>query len=228
VTPAALAALIPIPGRCAKSYSAPRCWDTRLLRYGSPHYQTDAQLFQPSGYDCVGEVNSDVRRQLNRFERSGRPSPLNLRDTLIDVWKTNNRVTVFLVEHLPAELWEVTVPGAPRRTIRMLAGHIHNAPDCDACPPIGISPAAGGHWGPLAVVEACPGSLELWFCCAQRLVGPEREERVFMIRHLRRCEDWRHHASVWTFSVTAFMGFPCLKKIAGSVPCDYWPCKRSI
>jgi hypothetical protein len=116
VTPAAFAALIPIPGRCAKSYSAPRCWDTRLLRYGSPHYQTDAQLFQPSGYDCVGEVNSDVGRQLNRFERSGRPSPLNLRDTLFDVWETNNRVTVFLVEHLPAELWEVTVPGAPRRT----------------------------------------------------------------------------------------------------------------
>jgi uncharacterized damage-inducible protein DinB len=55
------------------------------------------------------------------------PSPLNLRDTILDAWKTNNRVTVFLVEHLPAELWEATVPGAPRRTIRMLAGHIHNA-----------------------------------------------------------------------------------------------------
>ena len=28
---------------------------------------------------------------------------------------------------MPAELWEATVPGAPRRTIRMIAGHIHNA-----------------------------------------------------------------------------------------------------
>ena len=55
------------------------------------------------------------------------PSPLNLRDTILDAWKTNNRVTVFLVEHLPAELWKATVPGVPRRTIRMLAGHIHNA-----------------------------------------------------------------------------------------------------
>jgi len=55
------------------------------------------------------------------------PSPFNLRDTILDAWKTNNRVTVFLVEHLPVELWEATVPGAPRRTIRMLAGHIHNA-----------------------------------------------------------------------------------------------------
>src|SRR5258705_11952399 len=55
------------------------------------------------------------------------PSTLNLRDSILDTWKTNNRVTVFLIERLPAELWEAKVPGAPRRTIRMLAGHIHNA-----------------------------------------------------------------------------------------------------
>jgi uncharacterized damage-inducible protein DinB len=55
------------------------------------------------------------------------PSPLNLRDTILDAWKTNNRVTVFLVEHLPPEVWEAKVPGAPHRTVRMLAGHIHNA-----------------------------------------------------------------------------------------------------
>jgi uncharacterized damage-inducible protein DinB len=48
-------------------------------------------------------------------------------DMILDAWKTNNRVTIFLVEHLPAELWQAAVPGAPRRTIRMLAGHIHNA-----------------------------------------------------------------------------------------------------
>ncbi len=51
----------------------------------------------------------------------------NLRDSILSAWKTNNRVTIFLVEHLPSELWEATVPGAPRRTIRMIAGHIHNA-----------------------------------------------------------------------------------------------------
>ena len=55
------------------------------------------------------------------------PSPPNLRDTILNAWKTNNRVTVFLVEHLPPELWEASVPGAPRRTIRMIVGHIHNA-----------------------------------------------------------------------------------------------------
>src|SRR5436190_22936180 len=54
-------------------------------------------------------------------------SPLNLRDTILDAWKTNNRVTIFLLENLPAELWEARVPGAPRRTVRMIAGHLHNA-----------------------------------------------------------------------------------------------------
>jgi len=46
---------------------------------------------------------------------------------LLNAWRTNNRVTVFLVEQLPAELWETKVPGAPRRTVRMIAGHLHNA-----------------------------------------------------------------------------------------------------
>jgi uncharacterized damage-inducible protein DinB len=51
----------------------------------------------------------------------------DLRDTIFDTWRTNNRVTVFLVERLPPELWAAAVPGAPRRTIRMIAGHLHNA-----------------------------------------------------------------------------------------------------
>ena len=55
------------------------------------------------------------------------PSPPDLRETIFAAWKTNNRVTIFLVEHLPAELLDVAVPGAPRRTVRMIAGHIHNA-----------------------------------------------------------------------------------------------------
>jgi len=51
----------------------------------------------------------------------------DLRDTLLNTWRTNNQVTVFLVEHVPPELWATAVPGAPHRTIRMLAGHMHNA-----------------------------------------------------------------------------------------------------
>jgi uncharacterized damage-inducible protein DinB len=51
----------------------------------------------------------------------------DLRDIILASWRTNNRVTVFLVENLPSALWGASVPGAPRRTVRMIAGHIHNA-----------------------------------------------------------------------------------------------------
>lgn len=47
--------------------------------------------------------------------------------TLLASWRTNSRVTAYLVEQLPAALWGASVPGAPRRTIRMIAGHVHNA-----------------------------------------------------------------------------------------------------
>jgi uncharacterized damage-inducible protein DinB len=47
-------------------------------------------------------------------------------DAVVAAWKTNNQVTVFLFENLPLEVWPVVVPGS-RRTVRMIAGHIHNA-----------------------------------------------------------------------------------------------------
>ena len=50
-----------------------------------------------------------------------------LPDTLIDAWRTNNRVTTYLVEHMPPPLWSMPVPGAPRRTVRMVAAHLHNS-----------------------------------------------------------------------------------------------------
>ena len=46
---------------------------------------------------------------------------------LLSTWQTSNRVTEFLFENLPDELWDRKIPGAPRRTIRMIAGHIHNS-----------------------------------------------------------------------------------------------------
>jgi uncharacterized damage-inducible protein DinB len=46
---------------------------------------------------------------------------------LIAAWRTSDRVTSFLVSNLPAELWSQSVPGVPRRTVRMIAAHIHNA-----------------------------------------------------------------------------------------------------
>ena len=53
----------------------------------------------------------------------------NLEDgqALIAAWRTSHRVTTYLIENLPADLWSQRVPGAPRRTVRMIAAHIHNA-----------------------------------------------------------------------------------------------------
>jgi len=46
---------------------------------------------------------------------------------LIAAWHTNNRVTTFLIENLPPELWSMNIPGSPRRTVRMLVAHFHNS-----------------------------------------------------------------------------------------------------
>ena len=46
---------------------------------------------------------------------------------LIAAWRTSHRVTTYLIENLPAELWSKNVPDVPRRTIRTIAAHIHNA-----------------------------------------------------------------------------------------------------
>ena len=51
----------------------------------------------------------------------------DLQDVLLAAWRTNNRVTTFLVEQLPSFLWGARVPGVPRRTIRMIGSHIHNS-----------------------------------------------------------------------------------------------------
>ena len=47
-------------------------------------------------------------------------------EELIAAWRTTNRVTMYLIENLPAELWSKTVPGSPRRTVRTICAHIHN------------------------------------------------------------------------------------------------------
>jgi uncharacterized damage-inducible protein DinB len=48
-------------------------------------------------------------------------------DLILSAWRTTNRVTEFFIENLPDELWEMNIPGTPQKTIRMVAGHIHNA-----------------------------------------------------------------------------------------------------
>jgi uncharacterized damage-inducible protein DinB len=47
--------------------------------------------------------------------------------TILGAWRTNSRVTDYLVEHIPAGLWDLPVPGFPRRTVRIIAAHLHNS-----------------------------------------------------------------------------------------------------
>ena len=52
---------------------------------------------------------------------------LDLRASVLAAWKTNCRVTAFLVEELPTALWDAAIPGVtPRRTIRTVLAHLHN------------------------------------------------------------------------------------------------------
>jgi uncharacterized damage-inducible protein DinB len=55
------------------------------------------------------------------------PRDLEAGRSVIAAWRTNNRATTYLIEHLPAEIWSMEVPGVPRRTVRMIAAHIHNS-----------------------------------------------------------------------------------------------------
>jgi uncharacterized damage-inducible protein DinB len=55
------------------------------------------------------------------------PGDLEAGRALIAAWRTNNRVTMYLIENLPPEVWPSAVPGVPRRTVGMIAAHIHNA-----------------------------------------------------------------------------------------------------
>jgi uncharacterized damage-inducible protein DinB len=53
--------------------------------------------------------------------------PLHLQDAILTAWRTNSRVTGYLIEHIPTVLWSAAVPGVPTRTIRAIAAHLHNA-----------------------------------------------------------------------------------------------------
>ena len=55
------------------------------------------------------------------------PAIRDLAETILAAWRTNHQVTVFLVSHVPTAVWAARVPGAPRKTIRILAGHLHNS-----------------------------------------------------------------------------------------------------
>lgn len=51
---------------------------------------------------------------------------MELPEAILQSWRTGSRATRFLVEGLPDEVWGEKLPGMPRRTIRMICGHLHN------------------------------------------------------------------------------------------------------
>jgi len=53
-------------------------------------------------------------------------TPYNTNDAILATWHTSSRVTAFLIEKLPDEVWRAAIPGAPRRTVQMIGGHLHN------------------------------------------------------------------------------------------------------
>jgi uncharacterized damage-inducible protein DinB len=48
-------------------------------------------------------------------------------ERVIAAWRTTNRATTYLIEHLPADVWSSDVPGVPGLTVRKIAAHIHNS-----------------------------------------------------------------------------------------------------
>jgi uncharacterized damage-inducible protein DinB len=55
------------------------------------------------------------------------PSQPELQASVLAAWRTNNRVTMKLIQSLPPALWDVPIPGVPQRTMRAIAAHLHNA-----------------------------------------------------------------------------------------------------
>ena len=55
------------------------------------------------------------------------PRELDAGQRLIAAWRTNNRATTYLIEHLPLGVWSKRVPGISRLTVGMIAAHIHNS-----------------------------------------------------------------------------------------------------
>ena len=51
----------------------------------------------------------------------------SLASSILQAWRTSSRVTAYLVEGLPAALWNEPLPGTPAKTVRMVAAHLHNA-----------------------------------------------------------------------------------------------------
>lgn len=51
---------------------------------------------------------------------------INLSASLLNSWKTTNEISVQLLSTLDPDVWNRSIPGYRRKTVRMLAVHLHN------------------------------------------------------------------------------------------------------
>jgi uncharacterized damage-inducible protein DinB len=56
-----------------------------------------------------------------------KPNEVDLAAAVRQAWTTNHRATVLLVGSVPAEAWAAPAPGLPRKSIRIIAAHLHNS-----------------------------------------------------------------------------------------------------
>src|ERR1700749_4089573 len=72
-----------------------------------------------------------MQRKTKDLPRTDRAAEIyefsNLSDSLLSAWRTNNRVTMDLIESLPAALLDAPIPNIPRKTIRTILAHLHNS-----------------------------------------------------------------------------------------------------
>jgi uncharacterized damage-inducible protein DinB len=50
-----------------------------------------------------------------------------LKSVILEAWITNNRATMYLIEHLPPEVWAAPPPPGRQRSLRAIAAHLHNS-----------------------------------------------------------------------------------------------------
>jgi uncharacterized damage-inducible protein DinB len=54
-------------------------------------------------------------------------SELDLKGAILGAWTTNNRVTEYLIERVPLDLWRAPAPAGKHRSVRSIAAHLHNS-----------------------------------------------------------------------------------------------------
>jgi len=52
---------------------------------------------------------------------------IDLTEALLKTWQVTHQVSVYLIKNIPPDLWNKRIPGYSRKTIGMLAIHLHNA-----------------------------------------------------------------------------------------------------